>query len=95
MKHLKCFAHILLAWLALAPLRPTLAQSTAVVPNVVMRALQEEVNLSRETRTGADGVYEFRILPPGAYTVSAELNQGAPGRFAGPRSIVLRAQVQW
>ncbi|MBI3680652.1 MAG: TonB-dependent receptor, partial [Acidobacteria bacterium] len=44
----------------------------AVVPNVLLRAVQEETNLTRETRSTAEGIYEFRILPPGVYTLTAE-----------------------
>ncbi len=44
----------------------------AIVPNVAVRVVEEKTNLTRETRTNQDGLYEFRILPPGTYTLSAE-----------------------
>jgi hypothetical protein len=46
--------------------------SGAVVPNVSVKAVHEGTNFSRQTKTNAEGIYEFRILPPGTYTVSAE-----------------------
>ncbi len=47
--------------------------SGAVVPAVVVKAVQAETNFIRETQTNADGIYEFRILPPGTYTLTAEV----------------------
>ncbi|MBI1789969.1 MAG: carboxypeptidase regulatory-like domain-containing protein, partial [Acidobacteria bacterium] len=76
---------ILIAGFLLISLQRAAAQSTAadivgtvrdssgaVVPNALIKAVQEETNSTRETRSNTEGIYEFRILQPGTYTLSAE-----------------------
>src|SRR6266852_12174 len=79
-------SRLLLAAAALVVLiRTASAQSTAadivgtvtdpsggVVSNVLVKVIQEETNFTRETHSNSEGIYEFRILQPGTYTVSAE-----------------------
>jgi Carboxypeptidase regulatory-like domain/TonB dependent receptor-like, beta-barrel len=50
-------------------------QSGSSVANVLVTLVQEGTSFRRETHSDADGNYEFYILPPGTYLVSAE----APG----------------
>ena len=47
--------------------------SGQVVPGVTVTALNEETRLSRTATTNAMGEYTLPLLPPGLYTVSAEL----------------------
>ena len=86
MRMLHTASRLLLAATALVALIRTVpAQSTAadivgtvtdpsggVVSNVLVKVIQEETNFTRETHSNSEGIYEFRILQPGAYTVSAE-----------------------
>src|SRR5690349_21592413 len=86
MRTLHSASRLLLAAFALVPLiRTVSAQSTAadivgtvtdpsggVVSNVLVKVIQEETNFTRETHSNSEGIYEFRILQPGTYTVSAE-----------------------
>src|SRR5438552_2706464 len=79
-------SRLLLAATALVALiRTVSAQSTAadivgtvtdpsggVVSNVLVKVIQEETNFTRETHSNSEGIYEFRILQPGTYPVTAE-----------------------
>ena len=46
--------------------------SGAVISNAIVKVILEETNFTRETRSNTEGIYEFRILQSGTYTVSAE-----------------------
>jgi hypothetical protein len=48
-------------------------QSGGVVPGVTVRALNQETGLVREEVTDVTGTYRLRALPPGTYTLTAEL----------------------
>ena len=43
------------------------------VPGVNVTALNPDTGFSRQAVTAADGGYDVTLLPPGRYTVSAEL----------------------
>ena len=43
--------------------------SGAVIPNATV-TITDENNNTKDTKTGADGSYTFRALPPGAYSIS-------------------------
>jgi hypothetical protein len=55
-------------------LRGTVVDQQALsVPNVVVTVSSPALQGDRLTRTGGDGMYVFRALPPGDYTVSFEM----------------------
>lgn len=45
--------------------------SGAVIPNATVTLLNNGTNVSRTTTASSDGVYQFALLEPGNYTVSA------------------------
>src|SRR5690348_2128989 len=47
----------------------------AVVPNTSLRLVEEKTNYARQASSNPEGIYEFRILVPGTYTLAVE----APG----------------
>ena len=47
--------------------------SGAVVPKVLIKALNTETKITRDTVSSGDGTYEILLLPPGQYELSAEL----------------------
>ena len=76
-------AVLLLCAAALSPLRSqvstgeiagTIADASgAAVPNAKVTATNTETNtVARETITSTDGTYTMTLLPPGAYTITAE-----------------------
>jgi hypothetical protein len=48
-------------------------QAKAVLPGVTVTVTYEATGISRDTVTGAEGLYAIPTLPPGTYTVRAEL----------------------
>lgn len=86
------FATAILISLALIPLTTIMAQtggtggltgtitdaSAAVVSGVTVTAVSADTGQSRITRTGANGVYQFSLLPPGNYRLRFE-SQGFRG----------------
>ncbi len=59
----------------------------AVLPGVTVTANNLETGLTRTTYSGQDGAYDFTLLPPGPYKVTAQL-QGL-GKAEAPRVTVL------
>ncbi|HEY2934059.1 MAG TPA: TonB-dependent receptor [Acidobacteriota bacterium] len=47
--------------------------SKAVIPGVLVVATNQETNVAAESYTNDSGLYVFPFLPPGTYTISAEL----------------------
>lgn len=48
--------------------------SGAIVPNAFVKVVQEGTNVTHQTKTNAQGLYEFPILPPGDYTITLEVH---------------------
>src|ERR1700737_4958620 len=82
---LSCFALLLMAIYVVCA-QPGSAQLTtgkivgtakdssgAVVPKVLIKALNTETNIMRDTVSSDSGSYEILLLPPGQYELSAEL----------------------
>jgi len=60
--------------------------SSAIIPGVLVTAQNELTNVTQTTTSDENGLYQFRDLPPGTYTITAEL----PGfRKATVRAITL------
>ena len=49
-------------------------QNGAVVPGATVTLLDAQTNLSRSTQTNGEGLYQFPLLPPGAYKISVTQN---------------------
>src|ERR1035441_4759684 len=47
--------------------------SGAAVPNATVTATNTDTGQTRTATTGADGVYQFTLLPPGNYRVKFEV----------------------
>jgi len=45
----------------------------AAVPNAMLRLVNSDTGVVREARSDAGGIYNFPVVPPGIYTVRAEL----------------------
>ena len=57
-----------------AKLQGTVSDSTgAVIPGVKVTLTDNETNKTQSTATDSSGVYSFAALPPGAYSVKAEM----------------------
>jgi Carboxypeptidase regulatory-like domain len=48
-------------------------QSGALVPNARVTATLVEQNVSRSVESNTNGFYIFNALPPGSYTITAEI----------------------
>src|ERR1700746_3466194 len=81
---LRCFALLTMA-ISLVCAQPGSAQLTtgkivgtvkdssgAVIPKVLIKALNTETKITRETVSSDVGTYELLLLPPGRYELSAE-----------------------
>src|SRR5258708_37157660 len=84
---LRCFAVLLMA-VYVGCAQPGSAQLTtgkivgtvkdssgAVVPKVLIKALNTETNIMRDTVSSDAGTYEILVLTPGQYDLSAELER--------------------
>src|SRR6266436_3239782 len=82
---LSCFALLMMAIYVVCA-QPGFAQLTtgkivgtvkdgsgAVVPKVLIKALNTETKIARDTVSSDAGTYEILLLPPGQYDLSAEL----------------------
>jgi hypothetical protein len=49
-------------------------ESGQAMPGVAITLTDERSNVSRATTSGGDGTFAFRVVPPGIYTVRAELS---------------------
>jgi len=81
-----CLALLLVASVSAAQSRATTGdltgvavdQSKAVLPGVVITATNTDTNLIRSSTTGETGRFSLPALPPGSYTLRAELPGFAP-----------------
>jgi Carboxypeptidase regulatory-like domain len=49
-------------------------QNGAAVPGAAVTLLDSQTNLTRSTQTNAEGLYEFPLIPPGAYKLTVTQN---------------------
>src|SRR5262245_52352241 len=53
--------------------RGVVTDASGVVPNATVLLINEATNVSRETVTNDVGQYNFPAVPPGTYTIKAQL----------------------
>lgn len=60
-------------------------QTGQPVPDVMVQARNEATGLTRQARSGPDGLYTISLLPPGIYQVSARVIGYQPASVSGVR----------